>query len=168
MHIIFIHLLRKILGQAYVNTWKKRKRSTGACTSSLAKGYDLLYSSLPLASLDGFSRSHGDSLYVMQLVVAATNQNTLYTSRLLANKDIFSIYNSRYRFALIVCQWFYIKCFTNLRLKISLIIILSQFSGHSNERKWKPRVDWLKMTSLQGRNCQNPASGSARELQKSV
>jgi hypothetical protein len=30
------------------------------------------------------------------------------------------------------------------------IIISSQFSGHSNERKWKPRVDWLKMTSLQG------------------
>ena len=29
------------------------------------------------------------------------------------------------------------------------IIISSQFSGHSNERKWKPRVDWLKMTSLQ-------------------
>ena len=47
-------------------------------TSSLAKGYDPLYSSSPLASLDGFSRSHGDSLYVMQLVVTATNQNTLY------------------------------------------------------------------------------------------
>jgi len=46
--------------------------------SSLAKGYDPLYSSSPLASLDGFSRSHGDSLYVMQLVVAATNQNALY------------------------------------------------------------------------------------------
>jgi hypothetical protein len=57
-----------------------------------------------LASLDGFSRSHGDGLYVMQLVVAATNQNALYTSRLRANKDIFSVYNSRYRFALIVCQ----------------------------------------------------------------
>ena len=41
-------------------------------SSSLAKGYDPLYSSSPLASLDGFSRSHG--LYVMQLVVAATNQ----------------------------------------------------------------------------------------------
>jgi hypothetical protein len=35
-------------------------------------------------------------------------------------------------------------------LKISHIIISSQFSGHSNERKWKPRIDWLKMTSLQG------------------
>jgi hypothetical protein len=46
----------------------------------LAKGYDPLYSSSPLASLDGFSRSHGDSLYVMQLVVAATNPNALYTS----------------------------------------------------------------------------------------
>jgi hypothetical protein len=30
-----------------------------------------------LASLDVFSRSHGDGLYVMQLVVAATNQNEL-------------------------------------------------------------------------------------------
>jgi hypothetical protein len=47
---------------------------------------------------------HGDGLYVMQLVVAATNQNALYTFRLRANKDIFSVYNSRYRFALIVCQ----------------------------------------------------------------
>ena len=46
-------------------------------TSSLAKGYDPLYSSSPLASLDGFSRSHGDGLYVMQLVVAATNQNRM-------------------------------------------------------------------------------------------
>jgi hypothetical protein len=78
--------------------------------SSLAKGYDPLYSSSPLASLDGFSRSHGDGLYVMQLVVAATNQNVLYTSCLRANKDIFSVYNSRYRFALIVCQWFYTPC----------------------------------------------------------
>jgi hypothetical protein len=43
-------------------------------------------------------------LYVMQLVVAATNQNALYASRLRANKDIFSVYNSRYRFALIVFQ----------------------------------------------------------------
>ena len=49
-------------------------------TSSLAKGYDPLYSSSPLASLDGFSRSHGDGLYVMQLAVAATNQNGLYKS----------------------------------------------------------------------------------------
>ena len=59
-------------------------------SSSLAKGYDPLYSSSPLASSDGFSRSHGDSLYVMQLVVAATNLNALYTSCLHANKDIFS------------------------------------------------------------------------------
>ena len=49
-----------------------------SCPSSLAKGCNPLYSSSPLASLDGFSRSHGDSLYVMQLVVAATNQNALY------------------------------------------------------------------------------------------
>ena len=42
--------------------------------SSLAKGYDPLYSSSLLASLDGFSRSHGDGLYVIQLVMAATNQ----------------------------------------------------------------------------------------------
>jgi hypothetical protein len=60
-------------------------------TSSLAKGYDPLYSSSPLASLDEFSRSHGDGLYVMQLVVAATNQNALNTSRHRANKDIFSV-----------------------------------------------------------------------------
>jgi hypothetical protein len=73
-------------------------------SSSLAKGYDPLYSASPLASLDEFSRSHGDGLYVMQLVVAATNQNALDTSRLRANKDIFSVYNSRYKFALIVCQ----------------------------------------------------------------
>jgi hypothetical protein len=52
-------------------------------TSSLAKGYDPLYSSSPLASLDGFSRSHGDGLYVMQLVVAATNQNALYKKHIL-------------------------------------------------------------------------------------
>jgi hypothetical protein len=38
----------------------------------------------------------------MQLVVAVTNQKALYTSRLRANKDIFSVYNSRYIFALIV------------------------------------------------------------------
>ena len=118
--------------------------------SSLAKGYDPLYSSSPLASLDRFSRSHGEGLYVMQLVLAATNQNALYTTRLRANKDIFFVYNSHYRFALIVCQWIYMKFFTNLRLKICHIIISSQFSGHPNERKWKPRVDWLKMISLQG------------------
>jgi hypothetical protein len=47
-------------------------------TSSLAKAYDPLYSSSSLASLDGFSRSHGDGLYVMQLVLAATNQNVSY------------------------------------------------------------------------------------------
>ena len=47
-------------------------------SSSLAKGYDPLYSSSPLASLDGFSRSHSDGLYVMQLMVAATNQKVLY------------------------------------------------------------------------------------------
>ena len=46
--------------------------------SSLAKGYDPLYSSSTLVSLDGFSRSHGNGLYVMQLVVAATNQNARY------------------------------------------------------------------------------------------
>ena len=100
-------------------TWKpryKKRYLTPATTrtSSLAKGYNLLYSSSPLASLDGFSRSHGDGLYVMQLVVAATNQNALYTSCLRANKDIFSVYNSRYRFALIVCQWFYIKFILNV------------------------------------------------------
>ena len=72
--------------------------------SSLAKVYDPLYSSSPLASLDGFSRSHGDGLYVMQLVVAARNQNALYTSRLRGNKDIFAVYYRRYRVALIVCQ----------------------------------------------------------------
>ena len=52
-------------------------------TSSLAKGYDQLFSSSPLASLDEFSRSHGDGLYVMQLVVAATNQNALYKKHIL-------------------------------------------------------------------------------------
>jgi hypothetical protein len=44
--------------------------------------YDPLYSSSPLASLDGFLRSHGDGLYVMQLVVAATNQNVLYKNHM--------------------------------------------------------------------------------------
>ena len=56
--------------------------------SSLAKGYDPLYSSSPLASLDGFSRSHGDSLYVMQLVVAATNQNALYKKHMFCRKNV--------------------------------------------------------------------------------
>ena len=32
-------------------------------SSSLAKGYDPLYLSSPLASLDGFLRSHSDGLY---------------------------------------------------------------------------------------------------------
>jgi D-serine dehydratase len=58
-----------------------RKNIALLISSSLAKDYDPLYSSSPLASLDGFSRSHGDGLYVMQLVVAATNQNALYTFR---------------------------------------------------------------------------------------
>ena len=57
-------------------------------SSSLAKGYDPLYSSSPLASLDGFSRSHGDSLYVMQLVVAATNQNGLYKKHMLCRENV--------------------------------------------------------------------------------
>jgi hypothetical protein len=52
-------------------------------TLHLAKGYDPLYSPSPLASLDGFSRSHGDGLYVMQLVVAATNQNALYKKHMI-------------------------------------------------------------------------------------
>jgi hypothetical protein len=51
-------------------------------TSSLAKGYDPLYSSSPLASLDG------DGLYVMQLVVAATNQNTLYKKHMFCRKNV--------------------------------------------------------------------------------
>jgi hypothetical protein len=57
-------------------------------TSSLAKGYDPLYSSVPLASLDGFSRSHGDGLYVMKLVVAATNQNGLYKKHMFYRKNV--------------------------------------------------------------------------------
>jgi hypothetical protein len=56
--------------------------------SSLAKGYDPLYSTSPLASLDGFSRSHGDDLYVMQLVVAATNQNVLYKKHMFCRKNV--------------------------------------------------------------------------------
>jgi hypothetical protein len=56
--------------------------------SSLAKGYDLLYSSSPLVSLDGFSRSHGDGLYIMQLVVAATNQNALYKKHMFCRKNV--------------------------------------------------------------------------------
>ena len=57
-------------------------------TSSLAKGYYPLYSSSPLASLDGFSRSHGDGLYVMQLVVAVTNQNGLYKKHMFCRKNV--------------------------------------------------------------------------------
>jgi hypothetical protein len=57
-------------------------------TSSLAKGYDPLYSSSPLASLDKFPRSHGDGLYVMQLVVAATNQNGLYKKHMFCRKNV--------------------------------------------------------------------------------
>jgi hypothetical protein len=57
-------------------------------TSSLAKGYDPLYSTSPLESLDGFSRSHGDGLYVMQLVVAATNQNGLYKKHMFCRKNV--------------------------------------------------------------------------------
>ena len=56
--------------------------------SSLAKGYHSFYSSSPLASLDGFSRSHGDGLYVMQLVVAATNQNALYKKHMFCRKNV--------------------------------------------------------------------------------
>ena len=56
--------------------------------SLLAKGYDPLYSSSPMASLDRFSRSHGDGLYVMQLVVAATNQNTLYKKHMFCTKNV--------------------------------------------------------------------------------
>jgi hypothetical protein len=40
--------------------------------SSLAKGYVPLYSSSPLASLDGFSRSHGDCLYVSSTYLVHT------------------------------------------------------------------------------------------------
>ena len=57
-------------------------------SSSLAKGYDPLYSSSSLASLDAFSRSHGDDLYVMQLVVAATNQNALYKKHMFCRKNV--------------------------------------------------------------------------------
>jgi hypothetical protein len=56
--------------------------------SSLAKGYDPLYSSSLLASLEGFSRLHGDGLYVMQLVVAATNQNGLYKKHMFYRKNV--------------------------------------------------------------------------------
>ena len=48
-------------------------------------------SSSPLASLDGFLRSHGAGLYVMQLVVAATNQNELYKKHMLCRKNVSKI-----------------------------------------------------------------------------
>ena len=51
-------------------------------------GYDPLYSSSPFASLDGFSRSHGADLHVMQLVVAATNQNALYKKHMFCRKSV--------------------------------------------------------------------------------
>ena len=57
-------------------------------SSSLAKGYNPLYSSSPLASLDRFLRSHGDGLYVMQLVIAATNQNRLYKKHMFCRKNV--------------------------------------------------------------------------------
>ena len=63
-------------------------RISGYFPSSVAKGYDPLYSSSPLASLDGFSRSHSDGLYVMQLVVAATNQNGLYKKHMFYRKNV--------------------------------------------------------------------------------
>ena len=69
-------------------------------SSSLAKGYDPLYSSSPSASLDGFSRSHGDSK--CNAASGSSNQSERALQR--TNKDIFSVYNSRYGFALIVCQ----------------------------------------------------------------
>jgi hypothetical protein len=126
-------------------------------TSSLAKDYDPLYSSSPLASLDGFSRSHGDGLYVMQLVVAATNQNGLYKKHMFCRKNV-----NKIKMQKIVSphdcdsikQICTISRYTirtkRLYEEILSIIISSQFSGHSNERKRKPLVDWLKMTSLQG------------------
>ena len=119
-------------------------------SSSLAMGYDLLYSSSPLASLDGFSRSHGDGLYVMQLVGSATNQNGLYKNHMFCRKNV-----NKIKMRKIVSParfWEYKKVCTISRYVIRTnsvyeetlpIIISSQFSGHSS-------VDWLKMTSLQG------------------
>ena len=69
------------------NLWEEMAYSL-LCPSSLAKGYDPLYSSSPLASLDGFSRSHDDGLYVMQLVVTATNQNALYKKHMFCRKNV--------------------------------------------------------------------------------
>jgi LEA14-like dessication related protein len=65
---------------------KSIKNKMSCNTLHLAKGYDPLYSSSPLASLDGFSRSHG--LYVTQLVVAATNQNALYKKHMFCRKNV--------------------------------------------------------------------------------
>jgi hypothetical protein len=67
---------------------QKLVNQTTKIAPSLANDYDPLYSSSPLASLDGFSRSHGDGLYVMQLVVAATNQNTLYKKHMFCRKNV--------------------------------------------------------------------------------
>ena len=74
------------VGQHYSQT--NTTYNVNKTSSSLAKGYDPLYSSSPLASLDGFSRSHGDGLYVMQLVVAATNQNGLYKKHMFCRKNV--------------------------------------------------------------------------------
>jgi hypothetical protein len=57
-------------------------------SSSLAKDYAPLYSSSPLASLNGFSRSHGDGVYEMQLVVAAINQNGFYKKHMFCRKNV--------------------------------------------------------------------------------
>jgi hypothetical protein len=46
--------------------------------SSLAKGYDPFYSSSPLASLDRFSRSHGDSGSCNQSEHALQKAHVLY------------------------------------------------------------------------------------------
>jgi hypothetical protein len=71
--------------QSYLCLWTVHS----SYASSLAKGYDPLYeSSSPLASLDGFSKSHDDGLYVMELVVAATNQNALYKKHMFCRKNV--------------------------------------------------------------------------------
>ena len=75
-----------------VHSMDNTETLAGLCTlystSLLAKDYDPLYSSSPLASLDGFSRSHDDGLYVMQLVVAATNQTGLYENHMFCRKYV--------------------------------------------------------------------------------
>jgi hypothetical protein len=58
-------------------------------SSSLAKGNDLLYSSSPLASLDGFSRSHGDGLYVYNRQCLLVQ--TFCTNSVAANRTNFFI-----------------------------------------------------------------------------